>query len=878
MSTPATPPRSLAEALRTRDDASLAALLRSRPDLITPVPTDLTQLATRAGTRGSVVRALERLDRFALQTAEALAVASDPAPYDELLALMAGDRRDPTVVHALPRALAALREQALVWGADDRLRLVRTARELLAPSPQHPSPTGLGPTVAEATAGMSPGRIQEIVTAAGLPSTHDPVSAVASLTKLFTARRRMKTLLAGAPEESLEVLNRLVWGPPYGQVTADPAPWLRWLIDRGLLLPTAPGTVVLPREVALHLRAGRAHRETEPVAPAVEAKATHRPQVVDTTAAGQAYTALATVEELLKDWDEGGPAVMRAGGLSVRDLKRTAVALDVAEPVAAFWVELAYAAGLLASDGDADERYAATPAYDEWLDQPAAQRWARLAEAWLTATRTSGLVGGRDAKDRTLSALGPGLDRSAAPEVRHRVLGLLAGLPEGASPAAESVLARLRWERPVRGAGGGQRSTGGAGSAAGGAEGAGSGAGAGAGAQGDDDLRSRLARWTLGEAEMLGVTGRGALSRQGRALLGLESVGAGDGANPSDPSVSPDPSGPGDKLPVHHHRPPTHADPLSPAEQAAASAAAARILAPLLPEPLDHVLLQADLTAVAPGPLERPLADMLDVLADVESKGGATVYRFTPGSVRRALDAGRSASDLHDFLTAHSRTPVPQPLAYLIDDVARRHGHLRIGAASAYVRCDDDAVLSEILADKRSAGLRLRRLAPTVLAAQADPAALLDGLRAMGFAPAAESAEGDVVITRAHARRTPPRTAPDPVPDGPPTPDTTLLSAAIRAIRAGDRASTTPLKTTTPPNGELPRTSSAETLATVQAAVLTGTTLWIGYVNAEGAASQRVIAPIRVEGGFVTAYDHTADEVRTYPLHRVTGVAELAED
>ncbi|MFE2888446.1 helicase-associated domain-containing protein [Streptomyces sp. NPDC059272] len=881
MSTPATPPRSLAEALRTRDDASLAALLRSRPDLITPVPTDLTQLATRAGTRGSVVRALERLDRFALQTAEALAVASDPASYDELLALMAGDRRDPSVVHALPRALAALREQALVWGADDRLRLVRTARELLAPSPQHPSPTGLGPTVAEATAGMSPGRIQEIVTAAGLPSTHDPVSAVASLTKLFTARRRMKTLLAGAPEESLEVLNRLVWGPPYGQVTADPAPWLRWLIDRGLLLPTAPGTVVLPREVALHLRAGRAHRETEPVAPAVEAKATHRPQVVDTTAAGQAYTALATVEELLKDWDEGGPAVMRAGGLSVRDLKRTAVALDVAEPVAAFWVELAYAAGLLASDGEADERYAATPAYDEWLDQPAAQRWARLAEAWLTATRTSGLVGGRDAKERTLSALGPGLDRSAAPEVRHRVLGLLAGLPEGASPSAESVLARLRWERPVRGAGGGQRSTAGAGGAAGGAEGAasGAGAGAGAGAQGDDDLRSRLARWTLGEAEMLGVTGRGALSRQGRALLGLESVGAGDGADPSDPSVSsPDPSGPGDKLPVHHHRPPTHADPLSPAEQAAASAAAARILAPLLPEPLDHVLLQADLTAVAPGPLERPLADMLDVLADVESKGGATVYRFTPGSVRRALDAGRSASDLHDFLTAHSRTPVPQPLAYLIDDVARRHGHLRIGAASAYVRCDDDAVLSEILADKRSAGLRLRRLAPTVLAAQADPAALLDGLRAMGFAPAAESAEGDVVITRAHARRTPPRTAPDPVPDGPPTPDTTLLSAAIRAIRAGDRASTTPLKTTTPPNGELPRTSSAETLATVQAAVLTGTTLWIGYVNAEGAASQRVIAPIRVEGGFVTAYDHTADEVRTYPLHRVTGVAELAED
>ncbi|MFF4589126.1 helicase-associated domain-containing protein [Streptomyces sp. NPDC001388] len=879
-------PRSLAEALRARDDASLAALLRSRPDLITPVPTDLTQLATRAGTRASVVRALERLDRFALQTAEALAVAGDPASYDELLGLMAGDARDPEVSAALPAALAALREQALVWGADDRLRLVRTARELLAPSPQHPSPTGLGPSVREATAGMSPGRIQEIVATAGLPSTHDSVSAVEALTSLFTHRRRMKKLLSEAPAESLDVLERLVWGPPYGQVTHDPAPRLRWLLDRGLLLPTAPGTVVLPREVALHLRAGRAHRTPEPLPPAVEPAATHPPQVVDATAAGQAYTALATVEELLKEWDEGGPAVLRAGGLSVRDLKRTAVALDLPEPVAAFWVELAYAAGLIASDGEADERYAPTPAYDEWLERPAAERWVQLAEAWLAATRTSGVVGGRDAKERALSALGPGLDRSAAPEVRHRVLALLAGLPEGAAPDAEAVLARLRWERPLRGPQGtptAQSTPGTQGTQA--AHGAQNTPGTtqttqttqasqlSQASQGADDLRSRLARWTLTEAELLGVTGRGALSAQGRALIG---------APAADRRPRKEPEGPGDKLPVHHHRTSAPLAPLSPPEQAAAAAAAARLLAPLLPEPLDHVLLQADLTAVAPGPLRRPLAEVLDVLADVESKGGATVYRFTPASVRRALDAGRSASDLHAFLAEHSRTPVPQPLAYLIDDVARRHGHLRVGAASSYVRCDDDTVLNEILADKRAGALRLRRLAPTVLAAQADPGTLLEGLRAMGYAPAAESAEGDVLITRAHAHRTPPRTAPEPVPDGPPVPDATLLTAAVRAIRAGDLASTAPRKPSQSAAplapGELPRTSSAETLATMQAAVLTGEALWIGYVNAEGAASQRVVAPVRVEGGFVTAYDHTADEVRTYPLHRITGVAELADD
>ncbi|WP_413101795.1 helicase C-terminal domain-containing protein [Streptomyces sp. Inha503] len=956
-------PRTLAEELRTRPDDTLAALLRARPDLLSPVPNDLTQLATRAGTRASVVRAVERLDRFAQQTAEALAVAPDPCPYETLRDLLTGDEgaeeaggnggtgdartTSPTgptspagttpgvgaplraeeraaIVAELPRAVATLREQALIWGGDDRLRLVRTARELLAPSPTSPSPTGLGPTVQEATSGMSPGRLQELLAAAGERPTHDPVTAAAALAELFRDRARMAALLDGAPAGAAAVLAKLTWGPPYGEASvASPTPPVGWLLDHGLLLPSGPRNVVLPREVALHLRHGRAHRAPEPFAPPLSPATEHDPQVVDNTAAGQTFTALATVEELLGQWETAGPPVLRAGGLSVRDLKRTAVALDVSEPVAAFWIELAYAAGLVASDGETDERYAPTPAYDDWLRLPAEERWARLAAAWLPATRTSGLVGGRDSRGRTLAALGPELDRSPAPEVRRRVLELLATLPHGAAAAPDVLLARLRWERPTghRGAPAPAPSAPGAAAPSGSAPGATSSAAttwSSAAAPGaastpavstaaspsgasstpasstaasptGEDLRSRLARWALTEAEMLGVTGRGALSAHGRALLER---------HPDEPTA---------------------------AESELASAQAARLLAPLLPDLLDHVLLQADLTAVAPGPLERPLAEALGVLADVESKGGATVYRFTPESVRRALDAGRTADDVHTFLAAHSRTPVPQPLTYLVDDVARKHGRLRVGAASAYLRCDDDALLAEILADRRSAGLRLRRLAPTVLAAQAPPDTLLEGLRAMGYAPAAESAEGDVLVSRAEAQRTPPRKPPAPVPEGPPVPDATLLGAAVRAIRAGDLAATAPRKPAvaaeagadsgagaghvsgpetasgsrsgagsgagagarasagagsgTGASGDrLPRTTSADTLATMQAAALTGSNVWIGYVNANGAATQRVIAPVRVEGGFVTAYDHTADEVRTYPLHRITGAAELAED
>jgi predicted DNA-binding transcriptional regulator YafY len=55
--------------------------------------------------------------------------------------------------------------------------------------------------------------------------------------------------------------------------------------------------------------------------------------------------------------------------------------------------------------------------------------------------------------------------------------------------------------------------------------------------------------------------------------------------------------------------------------------------------------------------------------------------------------------------------------------------------------------------------------------------------------------------------------------------------------------------------------------------VSTGETLWIGYVDAHGQASQRLIEPLVVEGGLVEAYDHLRQEVRRFAVHRITGAA-----
>lgn len=783
-------PRTLAEDLRRRSDDELGALLRARPDLVTPVPVDFTQLATRATTRASVSRALERLDRFALQVVDAAVVLPDGFRFADLAALIGPD------VPQLPAAVAELRTRALLWGPDDALRVVRTVRDLAGTAP-----AGLGPALASALSATGPARLQELLSALDLAPTPDAVTAIAEIGALFADADALRALLQDAPQAA-EVLDKLVWGPPTGSVRGADRPVradeatspVEWLLARALLVPAGPQTVVLPREVALTLRGGRVHRQLEPEPP--ELAVTPRdPELVDAAAAGAAFTAVRRIEDLLEAWSAGGPPVLRAGGLGVRDLKRAAVTLDVPESEAALWLELAYAAGLTAGDGEADERWLPTPAYDTWRARPTPERWSVLAGVWLETTRVPGLVGTRDDKDRPVNALGPGVDRTAAPEVRHALLGRLAGLAPGTAASPADLLADLAWHRPVRTA----------------------------------RLRSELADRTLVEAELLGVTGRGALSAAGRALLG------------------------GD-LPR-----------------------AAVLLEPLLPTPLDHVLLQADLTAVAPGPLVVELAQELHMAADVESTGGATVYRFSEPSIRRALDSGRTAADLHRLFATHSRTPVPQPLTYLVDDVARRHGRLRVGAASAYLRCDDEALLGELLADRRAHGLRMRRLAPTVVAAEAAPDAVLSMLRQLGYAPMAESATGDVVVTRPDALRTPPRSLPPRVAGEPPAPGGTLVAAAVIAIRAGDR--------TTAGRGrgmgdveapaELPRTSAAETLLALQAAQAERRPVWIGYVTREGRATQRVIVPLGLEGGFVTAQEQAAGELHTYPLHRITGVAPV---
>ncbi|OBC16459.1 DNA-binding protein [Mycobacterium sp. 852013-50091_SCH5140682] len=323
----------------------------------------------------------------------------------------------------------------------------------------------------------------------------------------------------------------------------------------------------------------------------------------------------------------------------------------------------------------------------------------------------------------------------------------------------------------------------------------------------------------LDEAHAVGLAGRGAISTPGRGLLADD-----------------------------------------PAEDVLAT------MAKVLPKPLDHFLLQADLTVIVPGPLERELAEKLAMVATVESAGAAMVYRITEASVRHALDAGRTAGELHSLFEKHSKTPVPQGLTYLIDDVARRHGQLRVGMASSFVRCEDAALLAQAVASSATERLELRLLAPTVAVSQAPISDVLAGLRDAGFAPAAEDSSGTIVDIQALGHRVAaPTRRRVHRPSTPPT--TQTLSAIIAVLR----------KVSSGPFANV-RLDPAVAITQLQDAAIAQTSVLIGYVDPAGVATQRVVAPINIRGGQLTAYDPAAGRVREFAIHRVTSVVSANDD
>jgi hypothetical protein len=734
-------------------DERLIRLLERRPDLAQPPPGSIAALAARAQARQSLKAASDELDFLRLAVIDALLVLqadSEPVASAKLLALTDGRAPESDVLDAL----ADLKERALVWGDAE----LRAAPDAGAGLPWHPGQVTLE------DASQSAEQIAE--------------------------------LIDGLDDPQRELLDRLLEGSPLGR-TRDAAPGaaadrpVPQLLALGLLRRIDADTVILPRHVGQVLRG----EEPGPVGLAAPdpVVATTTSADVDAVAAGAAIDVLRELDVLLETLGAAPISELRSGGLGVREVRRLAKVTGIDEARLGLILELAAAAGLIASGlpdpqpavGEAPF-WAPTVAADRFTEASPADRWYLLASTWLDLPARPALIGARGPDAKPYAALSDSLYSTAAPLDRRLLLGMLAELPPGAGVDNRTASTALIWRRP---------------------------------------------RWTkrlqpapvadlLAEAHLVGLVGRGAISTPGRALIA-------DGLD---------------------------------GESAGVVDAMARVL----PAPIDHFLVQADLTVVVPGPLERELAEELTAVATVESAGTAMVYRVSEQSIRHALDIGKTAGALHSLFAKHSKTPVPQGLTYLIDDVARRHGQLRIGMAASFMRCEDPALLAQAVASPEGQALGLRVLAPTVAICQAPINEVLAALQEAGFAPAAEDSTGTIVDIRARGARVPapPRRRPHrPIP----RPSGESLSAVVGVLR----------KVTTAPFGSV-RIDPAVAMSLLQHAAQRQDTVVIGYVDAAGVATQRVVSPITVAGGQLVAFDSGSGRAREFAIHRITSV--VSED
>ena len=595
--------------------------------------------------------------------------------------------------------------------------------------------------------------------------------------------------LDDAPADAKKVLERLVWGPPRGSVgdIKNPGPGVNWLLEKKFLVPLDQRTVILPREVAIALRGGKIHKERFIKQPSLSG-AKRIEQQINLAAIANVSTVLRWVEELLNFWADEPADALRAGGLGVRDLKIISTHLGVDESCTAFVAELAYLASLISID--ADDRILPSNKFDIWLMQTPADRWQMLASQWLITSRVSGLVGRVEAKN--VAALGPELDRVNAARVRALTLELLRE-NQGVAPEWNSFKEVLSWRAPVRR---------------------------------NSSLQDELAEWTLREAEWLGITGQGALSKYGAQFLAGDDLSA----------INED-----------------------------------------LPKTVDHILIQSDNTAIAPGPLEHEISQALAMMAEIESRGGATVYRFTESTIRRALDHGKTGDEIKTFLVKTSKTPMPQPLEYLIADVAKKHGKLRVGNTSSFIRCEDTALISQIMNDKKLEILSLRRIAPEVVICDMDATDAMRVLRECGYLPAGESANG-MILTGPRSNRALTKPRPPRVIGEVEIPDTETLKTAIRALRTGEKSTyrqTRLRQVASEALGQLPRTTANETMETLNQFIIDEKTLSIGYADNNGGVTHRIIDPIRISAGALIARDHATGEVQSFRIPRITGVAPL---
>ncbi|WP_395725421.1 helicase-associated domain-containing protein [Nakamurella sp.] len=318
----------------------------------------------------------------------------------------------------------------------------------------------------------------------------------------------------------------------------------------------------------------------------------------------------------------------------------------------------------------------------------------------------------------------------------------------------------------------------------------------------------------------------------------------------------------------------------------------------LLPAAASSGRFGSDLTVLVAGSPSAAVSALLDACADREGRGAAVVWRFSPASVRRAFDEGwtaeRLTSALRGLLDPAADADLPQTLTYLIGDVARRHGHLVVLPAASCVRSADPALLREVVADRRVRQLQPHLVTAEVAVFQAEPAEVVQALRAAGYLPVPADEHGVVDLRRPTTkhrradvggaterpldRLVPTRSGRGGAPDHPDQAPDDAVALAQRLLRVAGAVDQAGPHTEAEEYVDLfaPHLSPLERRQ-LAFAIDRQLPVVITYQTATGGVSRRMISELELVGDQLYAWCHLRDDQREFNVGRIRDVQPARE-
>jgi hypothetical protein len=273
-------------------------------------------------------------------------------------------------------------------------------------------------------------------------------------------------------------------------------------------------------------------------------------------------------------------------------------------------------------------------------------------------------------------------------------------------------------------------------------------------------------------------------------------------------------------------------------------AAAAKALENRLPTQQERIIVQADLSIIAPGPLASKIEIELRKFTDTENIGLATGYRISPLSISCGLEEGLTEKQIRALLEKLSGTILPQPVDYLISESASRFGRLKISAnkTGSVLLSTDDLLATQILMDSKLKSLGLRKSEGALVSAL-DPEALYHALRENGYLAVRVDGNGKVIAPSAIHKN---------------SSHSAMFQDQLERLRKQDLEIADQA-----PESDVDRK--------IQLALASKSILLV-EINANGKVMNFVLEPIGLANGRLRARDRKADIERTLPVSAITSI------